>query len=346
MTMPLAATPNESDGVKSLPGITDEVLAFIAETGLFAEGYRLEPLTQGLSNHNLALYGREGVYVLRVNRDESSAFCQRAFEAGNWRLVATAGLAPALMAQSDDGRCYLSPFLDDGGWQQRYQEIPLSQFIHEPQSQTHNCHGIVDSDAGGDGDNLGQSGAVKLLLDLLLGLQALPVPANAKGFTTQWQDYELALEASQSQWARNPRWHMAYEALAARFAEVKAAMARLEAMGLSYQFSHRDLTPHNLLCHQGKLFCIDFEYACASHPLWDLAAVLASHNLTGAERRALTTAYLNAHPRLETSMSARVVDAVALHWYFGAIWALLMAGESGDEDYLCWFHSYLQLATC
>ncbi|QYJ76785.1 phosphotransferase [Shewanella sp. FJAT-52076] len=330
--------------MQSLPGITDEVLAFIADTGFFADGYRLEPLTRGLSNHNLALFAREGAYVLRVNRDESSAFCQRAFEADNWRLAATAGLAPTLMAQSADGRCYLSPLLDDGGWQQRYQEVPLSQFRPGLASQTDTCHPNAALASKIAVECTGPSDAARLLLDLLLGLQALPVPTNVKGFATQWQDYELALEASKSQWARDPRWCMAYEALAAEFANVEAAMARLEAMGLAYQYSHRDLTPHNLLCHQGKLFCIDFEYACASHPLWDLAAVLASHNLSAPERTALKNAYLYAHPQLESSMSARVVDAVALHWYFGAIWALLMAGESGDDDYLCWFHRYLQLA--
>ncbi|ABL99661.1 phosphotransferase [Shewanella amazonensis] len=340
MTIPLEIESREGSGIKSLPGVTEEVLAFIADTGLFADGYRLKPLTRGLSNHNLALFAREGAYVLRVNRDESSAFCQRAFEAENWRLAASAGLAPTLVAQSIDGRCYLSPLLEDGGWQQRYQEVPLSQitcdaaFFTSP-GQTH---------AGSDREPDGLTHTTRLLLDLLLGLQALPVPANVKGFTTQWQDYETALDASQSHWARNPRWQEAYQALAAEFTEVEAAMARLDAMGLSCQYSHRDLTPHNLLCHQGKLFCIDFEYACASHPLWDLAAVLASHNLPGRERRDLMDAYLYAHPQLESSMSSRVVDAVALHWYFGAIWALLMAGQSGDDDYLCWFHRYLQLA--
>lgn len=296
---------------------------------------KISPLTEGLSNHNALIVSGESAWVLRINSDESSAFCQRSFEAGNWQLAADAGLAPPLLAQSPDGRCYLSPKLEHGDWPEKYAEIPAGCFhkLFSAPRQKLTAEEPVRLEAD-----------VRLLLNLLLSLKQLPLPSNHKGFAGQWQDYQRALGKGKPLWQHCPQWAAAEQRLAECAEAVDVALKRVEGMNVSPQYSHRDLTPHNLLCHHGKLYCIDFEYACASHPLWDLAAVLASHQLSDPSRLALAQAYLKAHPELSLSQLPQVADAVTLHWYFGAIWALLMAGESRDQSYLSWFNRYLQLA--
>ncbi|WP_372870397.1 phosphotransferase [Shewanella sp.] len=326
-----------ADNIECYPWETPGVSAFISQAlgGDVLAMANVSALTQGLSNDNALIEANGRAWVLRINRDESSAFCQRAFEAGNWQLAARAGLAPPLLAISDDGRCYLSHRLDHGDWPEKYAEIPASGF-----------RGLASSDEGkwlGAPVDSAQADA-RLLLALLKGLQQLPLPANAKGFTEQWQDYQRALDSGLPQWQYCDEWRRAQMQLASCAWDIQAALERIERKPLNFQYSHRDLTPHNLLCHGGKLYCIDFEYACASHPLWDLATVLASHRLTADAQTALVHAYLDFHPQLDQRDAPLIVDAVALHWYFGAIWALLMAGQSGDNNYLSWFHRYLQLA--
>lgn len=326
-----------ADITNCCPWETPGVRAFVAHT-LGEEALtqaRISALTQGLSNDNALIEAGGQAWVLRINRDESSAFCQRAFEADNWQLAARAGLAPPLLGMSGDGRCYLSARLEQGDWPQKYAEIPASGFRHfaalsAPGNSV--CPGPDEtSDAG-------------LLLALLKGLQQLPTPTNPKGFAAQWQDYQRALDEGLPRWQHCQEWRRAQRQLVSYSQEIQGALQRIEHKPFALQYSHRDLTPHNLLCHGGKLYCIDFEYACASHPLWDLAAVLASHRLTADAQSALVRGYLYFHPQLDQDDAPLIVDAVALHWYFGAIWALLMAGQSGDSNYLSWFYRYLQLA--
>ncbi|MBT1442939.1 phosphotransferase [Shewanella sp. JM162201] len=328
-----------------------EVTAFLhSHFGEMLINARFEPLTLGLSNDNLIIRIEDDAWVLRINRDASSRFCQRAFEGANWRLAADKALAPPLVAQSVCGRCYLSPLLEQGDWQQRYVELPASAFsfsdlsLNDIQKLQSSYSTSADASSTATTANANTTNTA-LLLELLTGLASLPLPANVKGFAAQWQDYASALSlAMVTTWQADPELVAAHQALLQSDDDIQRAIAALEAMDLPLQFSHRDLTPHNILRHQGRLFCIDFEYACASHPLWDLAAVLASHQLSMDERMVLALAYLNGHASLNLGHVHLIGDAVRLHWYFGAVWALLMAGESGDNQYLVWFYRYLQLA--
>ncbi|QSX35833.1 phosphotransferase [Shewanella sedimentimangrovi] len=306
-------------------------LAFVAAQGLAQA--TVEPLTLGLSNSNYRLSLGDSHWVLRVNSAACSAFCQREFEAANWRLASDAGLAPKLLAVSADGQCYLAPWLEDGNWHELNTELAWREWHSADTEQEHDLEPE-------------RSVRARLLFELLQGLATLPVPANHKGFSQQWQDYQGALAGcSLSCPDADGEWLRAHGQLQARLPTIEAHLARLEHRRLPLQYAHRDLSPLNLLHHEGRLFAIDFEFSCASHPLWDLATVLASHQLSAAERSGLAQDYLAWHPQLQPQDTTLLGDALAMHWHFAAIWALLMAAGSGDKVFLLWFDRYLQLAS-
>ncbi|NMH64272.1 phosphotransferase [Shewanella salipaludis] len=317
-------------------GLPVEVLAALPRRYL-SQVSEVKVLSQGLSNSNYLLQTRAlsnkalqtQAWVLRVNSRASSFLCNRAEEVANWRLAESGGLAPALLWVSDDHQYYLSEYIAQASppWEALAAAVP----------------------AGGDGRSEPlRPDAAGQLLGLLQRLQALPLPANDMSVAGQWQAYRHKLQRLAVA-APTADWQARHRRLLALTPHLDAWLARLDACLLRHQYCHRDLNPHNLLLRNNQLVCIDFEYACASHPLFELAGVLASHGLSVAQRDWLTAHYLTGHPHLTPAAGAALASAIDIYWVFAACWALLLAGQEVDakqrQAYLAWFDSFCYLVT-
>ena len=238
--------------------------------------------------------------MLRVNSAASTALCNRQYEVANWRIAEASGLAPKLNWVSPDYCYYLSDYVSGGA--------PAMASLAD----------------------------VSQLLSLMKQLANLPSPSNDVSVTSQWQQYLSKLKDMASCLdGNNPehhKWFSAYCRLINRTSAIELSLSRLEACLISHQFCHRDLTPDNILSYQGKLMCIDFEYACASHPLFELAGVLASHELTPVLRHELLFGYLDNHPHLSADAVDAMMDAQILYQCFGCCWALLMSAQGHQSQ--------------
>ncbi|WP_051484535.1 phosphotransferase [Shewanella waksmanii] len=315
----------------------------------FSQHTQVFRLSEGLSNLNYLIKDGEQAFVLRLNHKGSDGFVSREHELNCWQLAAQAKLAPKILFVSEDRQCYLSEFI--------VTDKPWSQQMTASQSHADATQHTLCPDAE------------QRLADLLLGLQSLPLPANHMGLTGQWQHYlqqlalaNDALKASspssdtlgeQQRWCR--RWHRLneYEQV------VRQAISLSDSYLIRPQFCHRDLTPHNLLHADGRLFCIDFEYACASHPLFDLAVILQTHNLSSMQQQRLCDIYFAQQSNLKPNAANAMTSISSLYWFYSAAWALLMAAQSlaaenkpvtqaltpyQANDYFTWFDDYLEKA--
>ncbi|MGI2200035.1 phosphotransferase [Shewanella baltica] len=343
-------------------------------------------LSGGLSNHNYKITTPVGCYVLRVNADAADSFCTREQERFYWQQLAQAKLAPALLWVSDDERYYLSDFIESGliesavasgaEWaaiehnvidSERFQR---KRFIHWPalERQTSAADFVLGQSSLGilhHGDSQQAclnpelrlmpiqqdkhpNSAANLLLELLLQLRELPTGSYAISITEQWQEYHQQMLAYQASLALTHDWSERVAKLLNIQINIKHWCDDLAACLIKPQFCHRDLNPHNLLLKNNRLYCIDFEYATASHPLCELAVVLATHALTPAQQNELVTQYLSQHPYVTVHAVAAVPAAIDMYWVFACYWALLMAAQtepSRSADYLAWFDCFWPLIT-
>ncbi len=92
---------------------------------------------------------------------------------------------------------------------------------------------------------------------------------------------------------------------------------------------HRDPVAGNLVRCDGRLMLIDWEFAADGDPAFDLAAVVAYHDLSSAEAAVLLDAYEEAGGDVdETRLVAMTRAYDALHW----LW--LAAGKQDDDGAL------------
>lgn len=188
----------------------------------------------------------------------------------------------------------------------------------------------------------------RLLLELLLQLRELPTGPYAISITEQWQEYHQQMLAYQASPALTHDWSERVAKLLNIQIDIKDWCDDLATCLIKPQFCHRDLNPHNLLLKNNSLYCIDFEYATASHPLCELAVVLATHALTPIQQNELVTQYLSQHPYVTAHAVAAVPAAIDMYWVFACYWALLMAAQtepSRSADYLAWFDCFWPLIT-
>jgi len=306
--------------------------------GLITQSTAISFLNRGLSNLNIKLSCRDGDKVLRVNQSHSN-WCDRALEIECWQTAIGAGIAPALLWVSDDNRLY------------------LSEFIHQPHSDWSIFSTMKSHDSLRDLTNepVPSVDGVPLLTALFSALGALPVPSQSITVSEQWQQYAHQLRSlSLSQ--TEPQWHHAWQQLLHVNGLVQHWLSQLEACVLQPVFCHRDLTPHNLLLSgrpSEQLLCIDYEYAVASHPLFDLASVIATHQLSITQVEQLIDKVIRQHCLEEnlsdvTAAKAALPAAINCYWLFSAIWALLMAAKEPQKSsqYLHYFQQYFTLITC
>lgn len=343
-------------------------------------------LSGGLSNHNYKITTPTGCYVLRVNADAADSFCTRQQERFYWQQLAQAKLAPALLWVSEDERYYLSDFIESDLIESAVASVAecaviehnvidserfqRKRFIHWPalerqtsaadfmlgQSSLGILHHCDSQQASFNPEpwlmpiqqDKHPNSVARLLLELLLQLRELPTGPYAISITEQWQEYHQQMLAYQASLALTHDWSERVAKLLGIQIDIKHWCDDLAACLIKPQFCHRDLNPHNLLLKSNRLYCIDFEYATASHPLCELAVVLATHALTPAQQNELVTQYLSQHPYVTVHAVAAVPAAIDMYWVFACYWALLMAAQtepSRSADYLAWFDCFWPLIT-
>ncbi|UTA47140.1 phosphotransferase [Simiduia sp. 21SJ11W-1] len=257
----------------------------LAKAG-FAHIEWVAPLCAGTSNQNFHIRARGREWVLRINNPLTEALCPRANEVSCWQLAADAGLAPALEYVSDDHAIYISQFIA--------QATPWS--AHYPHIEN----------------------APQLIDELLQSLAKLALPKHRVTPSQQWAHYRQLLES-------HPAMPLHLQAECHQVLslndEMLQSLTRLSERE-NTRFCHRDLNPHNLLLHKGRLMCIDFEYACASDPRMELAALLTSHTALNFEPDLL-------HHLAGTASQQQqdLADAKLCYWVFTSAWSLLMCAD-------------------
>jgi thiamine kinase-like enzyme len=332
MSQPLLLLP------KNVLEMMQQMMPVALFQGLNTQCTAVSFFNSGISNVNIKLSCADGDKVLRVNQPHSN-WCNRSLEVACWQAAMAANIAPALIWVSDDKQVYLSEFIDqpDIDW-----SIFSTMKSHlSSQQATNKAVLAVD--------------AVPLLSALLSTLSALPVPNASITVSAQWQQYAHQLDSlSASQ--TDPQWHLAWQQLLRLNGLVRHWLSQLEACVLLPVFCHRDLTPHNLLLSGSalhQLLCIDYEYAVASHPLFDLASVIASHQLSTTQASQLIDTVIMQHCQIASltdvaAAKAALPAAINCFWLFSAMWALLMAAKEPHKasQYLDYFQDYFTLITC
>ncbi|MCL1090528.1 phosphotransferase [Shewanella profunda] len=348
---------NKSDSnlaVVSVPSGSYRALLPILEAAGLDKVLSITELSGGLSNHNYKITTPEASYVLRENANATDIFCIREQERFYWQQLAKAKVAPQLFWVSDDERYYLSEFIDSDG----IQDTPIAEQprlywlnLEKPSSAREFFKGANRENTKATIiPHYGQ--AHILLLELLLKLRDLPAGPYGISVTEQWQEYHQQMmiyatsPTSTDTAIFNHReadgsWHGRVAKLVGIQADIQLWTDKLAACLVSPQFCHRDLNPHNLLLQNNHLYCIDFEYATASHPLCELAVVLATHALTPKQQNFLLDEYLKEHPNLTIDAVSAVPAAIELYWVFACYWAILMAAQqtelSRSAEYIAWF---------
>ncbi|MDH1470797.1 phosphotransferase [Shewanella sp. GD03713] len=404
----------------------DTLLAVLAQAGL-TDISQIQPLADGLSNHNYHIETPTAHYVLRENADAADSFCSREQELFYWRHLAKAKLAPELLWVSGDQRYYLSEFIfaqslpslpiasqfaplmedvegranllteepiaasgidrldnlvsREPSMASGYQELSLPNLSRpnlssnelswkelesqccaatfclgeahiEAWLQSHaDIKGAADKQAWYPSERLAVLEAItpnrahSLLLQLLQQLREQATGPYHISITEQWQEYHAQLLDFAAA-DKGEAWQSRLAQLLSIQRQIHGWMATLADCLVKPQFCHRDLNPHNLLLKDNQLYCIDFEYTTASHPLCELAVVLATHQLTPAQRHLLVRQYLAGHPGLTSDAIKAIPAAIEMYWVFAVYWALLMAAHTHGErqqEYFDWFDLFWPL---
>ncbi|MBM7073305.1 phosphotransferase [Shewanella sp. 202IG2-18] len=261
---------------------------------------QLELIADGLSNKNYLLKTQNCSYVIRENSPQSNAMCNRDNEVICWQTAAAQKLAPALIWFNNDKSYY------------------LSEFIRQPANK------IIEANA---------------TFNLLNQLQQLPKPEREITSQRQWQiyqyqlnqlveDIELQLKVTTIHKTEFKQWMQFVQFLNAKQTNFSAWTDDILASTNELQFSHRDLNPDNLLIRGDRLICIDFEYACAAEPVYDIASAIESNHFSALDQQWLTEKYF-ANNKKASSDSTKVFPAMQkVYWGFFYYWAAIMAGET------------------
>ncbi|MDF0533527.1 phosphotransferase [Shewanella sp. A32] len=308
----------------------------------------IESQPLGLSNRSFRLVFEHKSLLLRLNSPVTDQICDRNNEIDCWQLAECAGLAPKLYWVDPEKHFYLSDWLSESATGLGRDYVPWRQLAAQVPHKLPGSALNLDPDVPTpDPTSLYPA---KQLLRLMQGLQQLPKPMLDISLRQQWEIYLSRLQQmaatgnyagagtwAAQQWLQRLQW-LQQLSLSRRF-------DLLDACLVSHQFCHRDLSAHNLLLHNNQLFCIDFEYCCSSHPLFELAGVIACHQLAPDARQWLMGEYLSDHPCLTIGSQQALPAAMDIFWLYSCAWALQMAdGQCRDgREYFGWFDNYRQL---
>ena len=94
---------------------------------------------------------------------------------------------------------------------------------------------------------------------------------------------------------------------------------------------HNDLVAENIIATR-DLRLLDWEYACDNDPLFDLATVVAHHNLSASLATCLLDAYFNGDgERWREKFEQQVILYGALHWLWNGARATATSGSAARE---------------
>ncbi|QSX32260.1 phosphotransferase [Shewanella avicenniae] len=306
----------------------------------------LTQIEQGLSNHSfkLAVANTSNKVpqdlLLRINSPVTDAICSRDNEIACWRAAEQAGLAPTLVWIDAGKRFYLAEWIDESSTELP-ELLPWRQFAantrRELVAHFDNAKALMPT----------EQRVVDKLLQLLLGLRQLPAPALDISVAQQWDIYLTRLAKMAAEQNFPPPVAAAWLArltLLQQFA-VAPIFDALANVLHRHQYCHRDLSAANLLFRDNQLYCIDFEYCCSSHPLFELAGVIATHQLSPAAQQQLLHRYLFEHPNLTADAIKAMPAAFAIFWLYSCAWALQMVDRQCKDaaTLFSWFDNYLQL---
>ncbi|MFQ6370477.1 phosphotransferase [Shewanella sp. YIC-542] len=306
---------------------------------------RIAPQSLGLSNQSFRLQFQHNALLLRLNSPVTDKICNRDNEIACWQAAQHAGLAPEIYWVDPQKRFYLSEWISESASGLGAGFLPWQQL-----QMTEKCGTASLMQLAVDTCNARALYPAQKLLQLLQGLQQLAPPKLDISLQKQWRIYLTRLQkmadAAQyagagspaaSAWLTRLQW-LEQVALDGRF-------NRLDDCLLAHQYCHRDLSAHNLLLHNDQLYCIDFEYCCSSHPLFELAGVIACHQLQPAARQWLVDEYLTHHPHLRADAKSALPAALDIFWLYSCAWALQMADSPSTDGqvFFSWFDNYRQL---
>ncbi len=80
-------------------------------------------------------------------------------------------------------------------------------------------------------------------------------------------------------------------------------------------FSHNDLNANNIIENKGEPYFIDYEYACANSPYWDLANLINEANLDSWQTKVLLTNYGKINKQ-------KLYDYQYIQLFFSYTWAI------------------------
>jgi thiamine kinase-like enzyme len=145
---------------------------------------------------------------------------------------------------------------------------------------------------------------------LLRRIHSLPLPLPARIMSPgMWVDYYSAAGETATR---------ARHALALRDAAAKHLAAVAALPGVARVLCHSDLHTLNLIDRGHSLLLLDWEYAHASDPLWDLAGWSANNDLDEDLKQSLLSSYTGRRPtrdeRSRLALLGWLYDYVCLSW--------------------------------
>ena len=167
------------------------------------------------------------------------------------------------------------------------------------------------------------SAAISRIAKLLLRVHALEVPAPFRRISPAgWIDIYSSALAQRQLDAGDPKLHAA-----------AAARARqLDQLAPPSVVCHSDLHALNLIEQNGALILLDWEYAHAADPLWDLAGWSANNDMDAESQWRLLTDYGGGSPLSAEWQRLRL--NLWLYDYVCLLWSRLhlsVRGETGNE---------------
>ena len=109
--------------------------------------------------------------------------------------------------------------------------------------------------------------------------------------------------------------------------KINDCLARIEAMPLPYNICccHNDLVAANII-YVPEVRFLDWEYACDNDPFFDIATVVAHHELAPDRAMYLLNAYFDGDgERWQTQLARQTEFYDALYWLWRAAWSPIIS---------------------
>ncbi|MBV7317099.1 phosphotransferase family protein [Shewanella sp. NIFS-20-20] len=296
-------------------------------------------------------------WVLRCNTPQPLALRQQEVQA--WQAAASAQLAPPLLWHSEDYQLFISEYCPSScadifgqGFAAPAKFTSASDWLSAMAHQGSTISSLkLERAPPSPKITFTEPLAPHLaaLLTMLLQLSRLPLPQRHMSTGAQIEGYLQALmqRAPSARWpvAEQQRWYQAQTQVMQYWQVNSKRLAVVDKVLTWSQFSHRDLHPDNLLWRQGQVYCLDFEFCCAGHPLWDLTSIVATCQLPPRQASTFCGRYLQAHPHLTLAHIELMPAMLDSYWFTACCWALNQARDTQSLDCLDWFDSFWQVVT-